>query len=259
MFRLLQALGVAFLVNRKDKTARLAIVGRAVLYFLEVTHMDVELHNIGKSFDKRVLFTGLSNQFSSETVNVIIGESGSGKTTLLNIMSLFEKPDFGDVLFDGRKVSGLSNKETRKIIRSSIGYIYQDIRLFEDLTVEENINLALRFSDIPQRECCGKVVDILERLGLPGRQKQIAQELSGGEKQRVAIARSLVCGKKLLFADEPTGALDEGNTRNVIELLKDVKREFKCTVFLVTHSAFVAGEFDNIFSLHNGSLERSSE
>lgn len=221
--------------------------------------MQVSVDKLSKSFGKRLLFENLSHEFVPNEVNVILGESGSGKTTLLNIIGLFECADSGTVNYDGSPASGLSKTRTRKLIRSHVAYIYQDIRIFEELTVHENLKLALKFSSIPRKEHESIIDAILNRVGLDGFQPRTSKELSGGEKQRVAIARALISGKKLILADEPTGALDEENSRSVIRLIQDINQSERCTILMVTHSMLVAGEFAHRFWLRGGKLLQESD
>lgn len=185
---------------------------------------------------------------------MILGESGSGKTTLLNILALFEQPDAGKVLYDGREVTNLKKSELRKLIRSTVGYIYQDIRLFENLSVYENLFLAMKFTELERSQRRKTADELLEKVGLKDYGNKTAGTLSGGEKQRVAIARALAGGKKLLFADEPTGALDEENAMRITELLNDVAQKNGCTIIMVTHSLTVAGRFSSRFRMTGGQL-----
>ena len=221
--------------------------------------MRVSVDGLSKSFGNRMLFEDLGQEFFPNEVNVILGESGSGKTTLLNIIGLFEPADSGIVSYDGSQVSGLSKSRTRKLIRSHVAYIYQDIRIFEDLTVRENLKLALRFSSVPKSNHESIIDSILTRVGLDGFQPRISKELSGGEKQRVAIARALLSGKPLLLAAEPTGALDEENSRSVIRLIRDINERERCTILMVTHSMLVASEFEHRFWLRSGRLHYGSD
>lgn len=216
--------------------------------------MNIRIENLAKSFGDRCLFQDLSHSFVPRQVNVILGESGSGKTTLLNIIGLFETTDAGRILYDGVEVSGRSGRETRKIIRASTGYIYQDIRLFEDLSVRENIELALRFSSVPRSSWRSRTDTLLDRLGLSAFATKTAKLLSGGEKQRIAIARTIASDKKLILADEPTGALDEENSKIIVKLLQDIVAEEECTVILVTHSHLVAKAFEHKCWLQDGKL-----
>lgn len=221
--------------------------------------MRVRVDRLGKSFGDRVLFESIDCEFVPDEVNIILGESGSGKTTLLNIIGLFERADAGVVSYDGEPVSGLSKNKTRQLIRSYVSYIYQDIRIFEDLTVDENLRLALRFSQVPKQEHRGVIDSMLVRVGLDGFQPRTAKELSGGEKQRIAIARALVANKKLILADEPTGALDEDNSQSVIDLIRDINERESCTILLVTHSTLVASQFEHRFWLRGGELHHEGE
>ncbi|MDR6938825.1 ABC transporter ATP-binding protein [Arcanobacterium hippocoleae] len=221
--------------------------------------MQIQISNLTKAFADRDLFRELNHSFVPNQVNVILGESGSGKTTLLNIIGLFESADAGQILYDGVIVSGRSNRETRKIIRATTGYIYQDIRLFEDLSVRENIEIALRFSHVPKSDWRSRTDVLLERMGLGGFANKPANQLSGGEKQRIAIARTVASDKKLILADEPTGALDEDNSKIIVNLLQDIATNNGCTVILVTHSHLVADTFKHQHWLQGGRLLDSGE
>ena len=216
--------------------------------------MRIDVKGLTKSFGSRHLFSNLNCSFKPGQVNVILGESGSGKTTLLNILALFEQPDAGKVLYDGREVTNLKKSELRKLIRITVGYIYQDIRLFENLSVYENLFLAMKFTELERSQRRKTADELLEKVGLKDYGNKTAGTLSGGEKQRVAIARALAGGKKLLFADEPTGALDEENAMRITELLNDVAQKNGCTIIMVTHSLTVAGRFSSRFRMTGGQL-----
>lgn len=216
--------------------------------------MNIQISKLTKAFGDRVLFRDLNHSFVPNQVNVILGESGSGKTTLLNIIGLFENADAGQVLYDDVIVSGKSNRETRKIIRATTGYIYQDIRLFDNLSVRENIELALRFSNVNKSNWRSYTDSLLERLNLASFASKPAKLLSGGEKQRIAIARTVVSDKQLILADEPTGALDKENSKRIIDLLRDIVIDSGRTVIMVTHSQLVADAFENKIWLQEGQL-----
>lgn len=217
--------------------------------------MQVEIYDISKSFGDRLLLDHVNASFNAGEVNVILGESGQGKTTLLNIIGLYEPADSGVVKFDGQAVSTLPKNQIRKIIRNQVAYIYQDIRLFDNLSVQENLNVALKFSAVPKSESKTRIAELLELVGLPNFAKSKVVQLSGGEKQRVAIARALVANKQLILADEPTGALDEGNAQNIAELLNRVATQTGATILLVTHSMKVANHFSTHFMLREKGLQ----
>jgi ABC-type lipoprotein export system ATPase subunit len=220
--------------------------------------MKIRISNLEKNFNNQQVLKNLNATFYDGEVNIIIGESGSGKTTLLNIIALFERPDDGEIYFDGEIVSKLSEKEKQKLIRQKIGYIYQDIRIFEELTVYENIKLALEFSSVPKSQYRNKIAEILEILKMNENSNQICSSLSGGEKQRVAIGRTVASEKLVIFADEPTGALDRENTQVVIDLLKKINRDFKTTIIMITHSDQVSGQFEHQFLLESGVLNEKN-
>ena len=217
--------------------------------------MLVDIEGLGKQFGDRTLFTDLNYSFAEGKVNVILGESGSGKTTLLNMIALYEPPDYGEIRYDGVLVSGKSMSDSRRIIRKYVGYIYQDIRLFDSLSVNDNILLALRFSTISRKKWQSSINDLLERMGLFEYRDKPAGQLSGGEKQRIAIARAVASGKKLLLADEPTGALDEDNSRVIVNLMKEISKNNGSTIIMVTHSKMVADEFSDRCWLRSGELQ----
>lgn len=217
--------------------------------------MEITLKNIKKEFNDRLILNDISHTFSSGEISVIVGESGSGKTTLLNIIALFAGPSSGEVFFNEKNVTLLKSSSKIKFIRKNIGYIYQDIRIFEDLTVYDNLKLGLLFSVHKFKNYSDKIFKILNLLKMDGMENQKAGLLSGGEKQRLAIGRALISGKKIILADEPTGSLDEENTVNILNLLKNINSNYGTTILIITHSELVSNFFNNTFELKNGNLD----
>ncbi|MCL2677356.1 MAG: ABC transporter ATP-binding protein [Streptococcaceae bacterium] len=216
--------------------------------------MKISIENLNKDFVQQEVLKNLSATFYNQEINVIIGESGSGKSTLLNILALFENPDNGKVFYDDKEVTALSNKNKQTFIREKIGYIYQDIRVFDELTVYENIKLALQFSAVPKKDYKEKIKSVLKILNMSDNADKSCSVLSGGEKQRVAIGRTIACEKEILFADEPTGSLDSNNTQVIIDLLKEINANFKTTVIMITHSEQVSNQFEHQYLLKQGQL-----
>lgn len=216
--------------------------------------MKVQLKNIVKRFGDNLILDNVSFDFKENAITTIIGESGNGKTTLLNIMALFSDADSGTLIFDKLDISNLSKKQKLKFIRENIGYVYQDIRIFEDATAYDNLKVGLTFSNVPKAEYNEKILEMFKILNLSGKEKTKAGVLSGGEKQRLAIGRALISGKSLILADEPTGALDEKNTLNILELIKKINEELHTTIILITHSQTVAQYFGNNVEITGGTL-----
>lgn len=216
--------------------------------------MKISIGHLKKQFLKQAVLTNLTATFRNNAVNVIKGESGSGKTTLLNILSLFEEADEGEIYYDDLLVSSLSNKEKQKLIREKIGYIYQDISVFDELTVYENIKLALQFSKVSKKAYDEKIREVLQLLGMTKNADKPCHVLSGGEKQRVAIGRTIATDKEIIFADEPTGALDSHNTQVIIDLFKEINAHLGTTVIMITHSQQVSEQFDYQYVLEKGKL-----
>lgn len=180
----------------------------------------------------------------------IMGPSGSGKTTLLNIISGLEAPTSGSVLIDGVEISGLPEKELARYRREKVGLVFQQFHLIPYLSALENVMLAQYFHSIAARE---EAEQALERVGLGHRLDHLPARLSGGEQQRVCIARALINEPQLLLADEPTGNLDEKNEKAVMQLFRDLHRQ-GMTLVVVTHDDSIGGAADSIVYLEHGRI-----
>ncbi|MFV2199184.1 ABC transporter ATP-binding protein, partial [Nocardiopsis sp. LOL_012] len=172
----------------------------------------ITVRDLSKSFGPRTLWQGLDLDLPPGQVLALTGPSGAGKTTLLNCLGLLESPTGGTIAYQGRDLTRLRAGGRRRFRRDHLGYLFQNYALMENATVRENLDVARR--DRPAQ------AEALERVGLAGRAKERVHHLSGGEQQRVALARLLVKRPSLVLADEPTGALDEGNGRMVIDTLR---------------------------------------
>jgi putative ABC transport system ATP-binding protein len=186
----------------------------------------------------------------------ILGKSGSGKTTLLNLISGIDRVDCGEVYLDGVRLTGMSDTERTLLRRRKIGFIFQFFNLIPTLTVWENVSLPLELNGQLDRASSQRAHDLLETVGLAGRDKTYPDRLSGGEQQRVAIARALVHDPVLVLADEPTGNLDDETGRQVLQLLDRLTRRAGKNLILVTHSAEAAAYADRVFALREGRLTR---
>ena len=184
--------------------------------------------------------------------NAILGASGSGKTTLLNLLGTLEKPTSGEIFFNGRKYSGMSQRESSFFRSEKIGFVFQSYQLLPELNVLENVMLSGMLCGLGKSRAKDKALALLNEVGLAARIKHHPSEMSGGEQQRAAIARALLNSPELLLADEPTGNLDKNNGEAILELFKKLHSENKCTIVMITHSEFVADCADRIFRLENG-------
>ena len=181
----------------------------------------------------------------------ITGPSGCGKSTMLGILGLLDVPTSGEYWFEGRNVAGWSESELNKLRRGRIGFIFQSFNLIEELTVFENVELALEYNGTPARERRARVTAMLGKLGVGHRAGHRPSQLSGGQQQRVAIARALVAGPAVLLADEPTGNLDSAHGDEVMRLLRDINAE-GTTVVMVTHSPDHAAQASRTLNLLDG-------
>lgn len=183
---------------------------------------------------------------------VISGASGSGKTTLLTILSGLDKPSIGRVWLAGKDITDLDENGLAPLRNRLIGFVFQAFHLVPSLTSLENIMFPAELNRDP--DAVEKASHLLQRVGLWEQRHNRPEQLSGGEKQRVAICRALVNNPRLIFADEPTGNLDSENSREVVELLLELQQEFNTTLLLATHSRSIADRADRILTLHDGRL-----
>jgi putative ABC transport system ATP-binding protein len=182
----------------------------------------------------------------------VMGPSGSGKSTLLTIAGTLEEPTSGEVLIAGQPVGALSSGDKARLRRRMIGYVFQDFNLLPGLTAAENVSLPLELDGLSARKARVAARRALDRLGLGGRASHFPDQLSGGERQRVAIARALVGERRLLLADEPSGALDSANAREVMRLLHDACQNDGMAAVVVTHDAQLASWADRVVFLRDG-------
>lgn len=183
----------------------------------------------------------------------IMGPSGCGKSTLLSILGMLEHPTSGEYLFEGVNMAGSNEHQLAKIRKQSIGFVFQSFNLVEDLTVFENVELPLRYQDLPKAERKKRVLSILKKFNIEHRADHLPQQLSGGQQQRVAVARALVIEPKLVLADEPTGNLDSKNGKDVMEMLQTLNRE-GTTIIMVSHSDTDVQYSNRIVRLFDGKL-----
>ncbi|MBE5968238.1 MAG: ATP-binding cassette domain-containing protein [Lachnospiraceae bacterium] len=194
----------------------------------------IVLENIDKQFGARKIFRNLNMQIDENEFVCIVGESGSGKSTLLNIMGLLEKPTSGNVEICGIKNPKLNSRIGVQLLRKEISYLFQNYGLVESETVKYNVKIVTRFLNTSKKKREEKTEEILEKLGLLGLINEKIYCLSGGEQQRVALAKIMIKPSSIILADEPTGSLDVGNRDLVMKILKEINLQGK-TIVLVTH------------------------
>ncbi|WNG61504.1 ABC transporter ATP-binding protein [Archangium gephyra] len=218
----------------------------------------VELHDVSKSYAEgdavREVLSNVRITLHAGEFIVLLGRSGSGKSTLLNLISGIDLPSRGTVRVDGRELVTLSEHERTLLRRERIGFIFQAFNLLPTLTVEENILLPLELTGRDGLDSRNRVRELLDTVGLGNRAASFPDRLSGGEQQRVAVARALAHTPPLLLADEPTGNLDEQTGRKVLDLLEGLTRREKACALIVTHDPGLVARADRVLSLEAGRL-----
>lgn len=211
----------------------------------------IEVKNISKSFDSKVILEPVSFRLENGKSYAIVGQSGVGKTTLLNIISGLERPSSGQVIIDNVEVN---DKNLPYLRREKFGYIFQNFALIDDETVEDNLKVGLTNSDLSKKDKIILMEKVLKHLDIDVGLKQKVYSLSGGEQQRIALARILLKRPKIIFADEPTGSLDKLNEKIVLDsLLQDF--DPTTTVLIATHSLHVLKRCDYVIKLENKKLK----
>lgn len=199
----------------------------------------VELRNMSKSFGSMTLFNEYSISISDGEYVSITGRSGSGKSTLLNIIGLLDTADNGELVLFGYKNPTIDSRIGRTILREKISYLFQNYALIDEASVRDNLKLATRFLDCDRTHKREIISQTLDMVGMAGTESKKIYELSGGEQQRVAIAKAIIKPSRLILADEPTGSLDANNRDAILELLSSLHKEGK-TIIIVTHDPVVA-------------------
>jgi putative ABC transport system ATP-binding protein len=224
----------------------------------------IELRDLSKSYEegnrRRTVLCNANATFARGELAVLVGRSGTGKSTLLNLLSGIDRPDSGEVIVDGVALSTLSERQRTLFRRDRIGFVFQFFNLIATLTVEENLLLPLELKGKVSQEKRGAALSLLDEVGLADRAASYPDQLSGGEQQRVAVARALAHDPLLVLADEPTGNLDLETGLQVLEILDRLTRRAGKTLVMVTHSPEVVGLADRVFRIEDGRLvERTRE
>lgn len=221
----------------------------------------LKLHNLSRVYQTDDVETMALNSVNIEIAQgefvAIMGPSGCGKSTLLNTIGMLDTPSSGEYWFNGEDVAGFSEAQLAVIRKQHIGFIFQNFNLIDELTVAENIELALLYHDIPANERKQRVLAVMDKVGIAHRAKHMPSQLSGGQQQRVAVARAVVGDQKMILADEPTGNLDSAHGQEVMEMLQALNDE-GTTIVMVTHSPAHADYAKRTINLFDGHVVTES-
>lgn len=202
---------------------------------------------------------GVSFEFEKEKIYCLLGTSGSGKSTLLNMLAGLEKPTSGEIIFKGRHIEKMNERELTDFRQKNIGFVFQSYNLLSDYTALENVELPLIFRGVGAKKRRESAVKMLKAVGLGSRLYHRPSEMSGGQQQRVSIARAFVNMPQVVFADEPTGNLDTKTTIEMMELITGMARENKQTLIIVTHDLEISGYADVIIHIRDGKIESAED
>lgn len=215
--------------------------------------MFIDVENIKKSYTTGVVKTevlkGIGMKLDKGEIGVILGPSGSGKSTLMNILGGIDRGDSGWVFVDGVEINNLNDDGLTDYRRRDVGFVFQFYNLIPNLTVGENIEVVSNISKSPL-----DTDEVLAAVGMQDKKHRFPRELSGGEQQRVSIARAIVKNPKLLLCDEPTGALDFQTSRSILKLLQEVNKKYGTTILMITHNVAIAGMANQVFKLRSGEI-----
>lgn len=212
----------------------------------------IKTEGIRKKYGSLEILKGISIEVMEHEIVAVVGASGAGKTTLLQILGTLDKPDAGEVIIDGVSVHHLNSNEQADFRNKRMGFVFQSHQLLPEFTAEENVAIPAMIGGLSKKEALEKARVILGKLGLRDRLEHKPAQLSGGEKQRVAVARALINEPILIFADEPTGALDSGNKEELHSLFRQLREESGQTFVIVSHDPEISQIADRTIHLQDG-------
>ena len=218
----------------------------------------IELKNINKIYGNEVktqVLYDVNLSFEESSFNSIIGASGSGKSTILNIMGTLDKPTSGEVYIAGRRTDSMKKNELAELRNETIGFIFQFHYLLPEFTAMENVLLPYMIKNVKiPKEIKDRAEELLDLVGLQKVKNNLANNMSGGQQQRTAIARALMNNPKIILADEPTGNLDSESTENIYEIFRSINDRFKTTFIIITHDRRIAEKTDRIVEVSDGRI-----
>ena len=219
---------------------------------LEVSNLE-KIYKTRLSDNKVVALDNVSFSVEEGEYIAIMGESGSGKTTLLNLLALLDRPTKGNIVLEGKDLSTINDSQISKFRRDHLGFVFQDFNLLDTLTLKENILLPLILAEDDPKNFDKKLLQVAKPLRIDDILNKYPYEVSGGQKQRCAVARALITNPKLLLADEPTGALDSNSSRELMEIFKELNESGQ-TIIMVTHSIQAAAEAKRVLFIKDGKI-----
>ncbi|MCM3179343.1 ABC transporter ATP-binding protein [Cytobacillus horneckiae] len=208
----------------------------------------------GNKFNKQEVLKGLDIAINQGEFVSIMGASGSGKTTLLNVLSSIDRVSTGSITIEGKEMTGMKEKQLAEFRKHYLGFIFQDYNLLDTLTVKENILLPLSIKKVSKKEATQRFEGIARELGILELQDKYPNEISGGQKQRTSAARAFIHEPSIIFADEPTGALDSKSASDLLNKLSELKRNRKATIIMVTHDPVAASYCDRVIFIKDGQI-----
>ena len=218
----------------------------------------LEVKNVTKYYGNGSIVTkaldGISFSVEEEDFTAIMGASGSGKSTLLNVIATIDKVSAGDILIEGRNLADMREEQLSGFRRDKLGFIFQEYNLLDTLTIGENITLPLNLKKVDAETTAGELNRVAEALGVADQIGKFPYELSGGQRQRAACARAIITNPALILADEPTGALDSANSRNLMKTFVQMNRSLGSTILMVTHDAVVGSHAKRVLFLKDGKI-----
>lgn len=217
----------------------------------------IELLNINKSYGNLRVLTDISLSIGSNEIITIVGPSGAGKTTLLQIAGSLDRPDSGEVIYDGEPIFKMNDRRLSSFRNRNIGFVFQFHQLLPEFTAQENVAMPALIGGVSRRKAMARAAELLDTLGLGERLTHRPAEMSGGERQRTAFARALVNEPKVIFADEPTGSLDSRNRDEIRALIADLRQRFSQTFVIVTHDPSMNAIADRVINMADGRIVAS--
>lgn len=214
----------------------------------------IEVNDIRKDYGQLEVLKGVDLKIEEKEIVTIVGKSGAGKSTLLHIMGALDKPDKGTIHFNGKNITGFNKKELALLRNEEIGFIFQFHYLLPEFSALENVCIPGYIKKSPKNQVIGKAKELLDYLGLSERLDHKPNQLSGGEQQRVAVARALINNPRVIFADEPSGNLDSGTSKELHDLIFNLRNDFGQTFVIVTHNEELAEMSDRKLLMIDGKI-----